>query len=88
MRHADDQQPDAEQSLAERQRQEQVLGALAQLPERQRIALEMCYFQGLANKEAAAIMDVNIKALESLLVRGRRKMADLLANWYEENGHG
>ena len=88
MRHADDQQPGAERALADRERQEQVLGALAQLPERQRIALEMCYFQGLANKEAAAIMDVNIKALESLLVRGRRKMAELLANWYKENEHG
>jgi RNA polymerase sigma-70 factor (ECF subfamily) len=88
MRHADDGQPDAEQGLVNKQRQEQVLSALSHLPERQRIALEMCYFQGLANKEAAAIMDVNIKALESLLVRGRRKMADLLGTWYEENGHG
>jgi RNA polymerase sigma-70 factor (ECF subfamily) len=38
----------------------------------------LCYFQGLPNKEAAKVMDVSLNALESYLVRGRRKLADLL----------
>lgn len=48
--------------------------AIAQLPERQRTALYLCAFQGLSNKEAAAIMKLGIDALESLLSRARRSI--------------
>ena len=33
----------------------------------------LCYFQELSNREAAEVMDVSVNALESYLVRGRRK---------------
>lgn len=48
--------------------------AIALLPERQRTALYLCAFQGLSNKEAAAIMKLGIDALESLLSRARRSI--------------
>ncbi len=47
---------------------------IAALPERQRIALTLCHYQGLRNDEAAEIMDVTIDALESLLARARRTL--------------
>ncbi len=52
--------------------------ALAQLPERQRTAITLSYFQEMSNIEAAATMDVSIEALESLLARARRTLRGLM----------
>jgi RNA polymerase sigma-70 factor (ECF subfamily) len=57
-----------------------VEGALARLPERQRAALVLCHYQELSNAEAAALLDVTVEALESLLARGRRMLRNLLAD--------
>ncbi len=54
--------------------------ALAQLPERQREAIVLCHYQELGNIEAAAVLDVTVEALESLLSRGRRRLRELLAS--------
>ena len=47
---------------------------LALLPERQRTAVALCYFDELSNKEAAQVMDISVKALESLLSRARAQL--------------
>lgn len=52
--------------------------ALKAIPERQREALVLCYSEGLKNKEAADIMDIGVKALESLLMRGKQSLRDIL----------
>ncbi len=52
--------------------------ALAELPERQRAAITLVHYQGLSNIEAAAVLDVNVDALESLLARGRRSLREKL----------
>jgi RNA polymerase sigma-70 factor (ECF subfamily) len=44
---------------------------IAALPERQRAAIILTYYEELANAEAAGIMGMNIKAFESLLHRAR-----------------
>ena len=51
---------------------------IAALPERQRVALALCHYQGLRNDEAAEIMEVTVDALESLLARARRTLRDRL----------
>jgi len=43
--------------------------AVATLPERQREALRLRWFDGLTNPEVAAVLGVSVKAVESLLVR-------------------
>lgn len=53
--------------------------ALAALPERQRTALTLCFYQGFGNQDAAAILDVSVDALESLLARARRTLRAQLA---------
>ena len=55
-----------------------VARALADLPERYRAALVLCYYEGLTNALAAQVLDLNIKAMESLLLRARRQMRTLL----------
>ena len=68
----------AGQALA---RQQQVLldEALSALPERQRAAILLCQVQGFSNAQAAAILDVKVRALESLLARARRALREALS---------
>ncbi len=51
-----------------------VTQALQHLPERQRSALALTYYQDLSNREVADIMGLSTRAVESLLVRARNAM--------------
>ena len=75
------QDPDAnaEDSLLEAERGRALDGAVAALPERQRAAIVLTYTAGLRNAEAAAAMDISVKAFEALLVRAKRELRDHLA---------
>lgn len=61
-----------------------VTTAMARLPERQRIALTLCFFEGMSNIEAGQIMSLSVGAVESLLVRARRTLRQELADVYGE----
>ena len=52
--------------------------AIGELPERQRSALVLCYYEEMSNVEAAQALSVSVSALESLLVRARRTVRDRL----------
>lgn len=68
-----------EQRLAKLQQGDLINTALALLPNRQREALVLQYYQELSNIEAADLMGTSVEALESLLSRARRNMRTLLA---------
>ena len=57
----------------------EVQRALDELPERQRAAIGLVHYQGLSNAEAAEVLGVGVRALESLLARARRQLRDTLA---------
>jgi RNA polymerase sigma-70 factor (ECF subfamily) len=73
-----DSRADGFDATAQEETSRRVQKAMAGLPERQRAALALCYFEGMGNIEAAAALDVSIGALESLLVRARRAMREAL----------
>lgn len=52
---------------------------VAALPERQRAAIVLTYYEELSNAEAAAALDMNIKAFESLLHRARAALRQAFA---------
>lgn len=52
--------------------------ALKTLPEKQLMALNLCFYEGVSNKEAAEIMKINVKALESLLMRAKAGIKNYL----------
>ena|SRR5713226_1341077 len=52
---------------------EKEIGAL---PERQRMALNLCFDEGLSNQEAAEVMGVNLKALQSLIMRAKATLKE------------
>ena len=66
-----DESKNSDATLEDKDRAIQVASILKKLPERQRLAITLCYYSELSNKQAAEIMDLNIKALESLLSRAR-----------------
>lgn len=57
----------------------QLQRALQELPESQRSALMLCHYQGFSNKEAAVIMDISVKALESAIARAKRALRTSLS---------
>ena len=52
--------------------------ALLGLPERQRAAIALCHYEGLGNPEIAAVLEVSVEAVESLLARGRKALRERL----------
>ena len=58
--------------------------AISALPENQRSALSLCHYQGFSNKEAAAIMNISVKALESAIARAKRNLRQTLAETHKD----
>ncbi|MEM6410137.1 MAG: RNA polymerase sigma factor [Pseudomonadota bacterium] len=73
-----DETPGPQGQLERRQNIERVQLAIAQLPERQQVALSLCALEGYTNKMAAEILDISVEAIESLLSRGRRQLRQIL----------
>ena len=57
-----------------------VNAALARLPQNQRCALVLCAQQGMSNAEAARVMGLGVRAVESLLARARKRLKAELAD--------
>ncbi len=49
---------------------------IAALPERQRMALNLCFAEGLSNQEAAEVIGVGLKALQSLIMRAKATLKE------------
>ena len=74
-----DDAPNAEMLIDEQRRRDAVAGAMQALPDRQRAAIVLTYYEGVSNAEAAATLGIGVKALESLLVRARQGLSRSLA---------
>lgn len=69
-----DSAPSADDIIERKQQASHLTKALQILPERQRFALVLNYYEDVNNQEAAEIMGISVKAVESLLVRARRHL--------------
>jgi RNA polymerase sigma-70 factor, ECF subfamily len=63
-----------EENLDNIERKKMIEKMIQELPERQKIAINLCFYEGFSNKEAAEVMQLNIKALESLLMRAKKTL--------------
>ncbi len=79
-----DETPNAEAGMESREKSGRVLAALAELPERQRAAFVLCFYEDYSNKDAADMLGISVKAIESLLVRARKQLRDLLQDEQNE----
>ena len=58
--------------------------AIQNLPERQKLALDLCFYEEMKHKEAAEIMDVSVKGVEALLVRAKQTLRHILGERQED----
>jgi RNA polymerase sigma-70 factor (ECF subfamily) len=68
-----------DQEMERTERAEALHDALEKLPERQRVAVMLRHLEDMSNPAIAEIMETSTEAVESLLSRGRRQLAALLA---------
>jgi RNA polymerase sigma-70 factor, ECF subfamily len=71
----DDREP-VDETMVKIQEQKALEREIAALPERQRMALNLCFDEGLSNQEAAAVMGVRLKALQSLVMRAKTTLKE------------
>lgn len=74
-----DEAPLADEAIALAQRDGTTRALVMALPARQRAAIVLTYYEELPNAEAAAAMEMNIKAFESLLHRARAALRQAFA---------
>jgi RNA polymerase sigma-70 factor (ECF subfamily) len=74
-----------EEDLDTIERKKMIEKMLQELPERQRIAISLCFYEGFSNQEAAEIMQLNIKALESLLMRAKKTLKNKVLDFDKIN---
>jgi len=77
-----DEAPEAAQSLEASQnhntQKTKIEHAMKNLPKRQRMAIVLCHYRELSQIEAADIMEISVRAYESLLARGRKNLKQQL----------
>jgi len=66
-----DENPEPDVLLDGHQKQVVLERLIQDLPERQRLAVNLCFYEGLSNNEAAQIIGVKVKALQSLIMRAK-----------------
>jgi len=77
---SDDREP-IDETMMREQEQKIVEKEIAALPERQRMALNLCFDEGLTNQEAADVMGVNLKALQSLIMRAKTTLKERMKDY-------
>lgn len=73
-----DAQPDALTALHRDEVSDLLQAAMGRLPDQQRVAIILSYFDDLGNAEIAEVMETTVSAVESLLKRGRQALKKLL----------
>lgn len=76
------------QHLGQKQLAESVQAALLELPARQRSAVTLSHYQGMSHVEIGSVLGVSVRAVESLLARGRRHLRKSLAEVARPDGLG
>lgn len=74
-----DDTPGGREQLQQAERDAVVQQAVNELPDRQREALLLSHYDGMGNPDIAAVLEVSVEAVESLLARARRRLRDELA---------
>lgn len=73
-----DDTPLADDAMAADQLRAATIACIQKLPDRQRAAIVLTYYEDMPNAQAAAAMEMQIKAFESLLFRARAALRDAM----------
>jgi RNA polymerase sigma factor (sigma-70 family) len=72
---------DAEANLLEAQRRAALSAAIARLPAKLKEPLLLTYFDDLSQQEAATVLGVTVKTVETRIYRARQKLAKVLEDF-------
>ena len=70
--------PDAEASLLAAQRRSALEAAIAALPPKLKEPLLLTYFEDLSQQDAAELLGVSVKTIETRVYRARQRLAELI----------
>lgn len=70
--------PDPSDALSQTQDNARLEALVSRLPINQRTAIVLCHIHGFSNREAAVVLGIGVRALESLLARARRTLKNEL----------
>lgn len=76
-------QPRQDALLAHQQKQALLDSLIQELPERQQLAINLCFYEGLSNKEAAEVMDIKVKVLQSLIMRAKMALKEKIKQYLD-----
>jgi RNA polymerase sigma-70 factor (ECF subfamily) len=71
--------------LENRERSAILFRAVSQLPVNQHTSFVLHKVEGLSQAEIAEIMNLTVSSVESLMVRAKKRLRQLLADYYEKN---
>jgi len=74
-------------SILNKSRANALYSALARLPVRQREAVSMRHLEGISNPEIAEKLELSIRAVKSLIARGKRTLSETLQSQKSEIGY-
>ena len=71
-----DQKPGLEDVVDTHEKRIMLEKMIRELPERQQLALNLCFYEGVSNKAAAEILGVKLKALQSLIMHAKTTLKE------------
>ena len=72
----------ADEAIYKKEQRRLLDASILELPENQRMALNLCFYEELSNQEAADIMKLSLKALQSLIIRAKSALKEKVAKKY------
>lgn len=76
--------PDVTEQAEVDERERLLTAAIAELPERQRVAVALTYGEGMSNAQVAEVLDASVSAVETLLIRGKQNLRRALKGVIDE----
>jgi RNA polymerase sigma-70 factor (ECF subfamily) len=76
--------PDQEQVMLATESERRVSAGVLALPDRQRAAITLCFYENMGLAEAAAVLNTSVGAVESLLHRAKATLRERLMDQREE----
>jgi RNA polymerase sigma-70 factor (ECF subfamily) len=76
--------PDQEQVMLATESERRVSAGVLALPDRQRAAITLCFYENMGLAEAAAVLNTSVGAVESLLHRAKATLRERLTDARDE----
>ena len=73
--------------LEDKERAEILMNAIEQLAENQKKAYLLNKYDGYSYTEVSEIMELSVSSVESLLFRAKKRLRELLSDYYKKNAH-